>query len=223
MKNPETESGQKKQDEKFLNQLDKVGSQGDKHEGESDICMVRFLGGSVLGSEEAHLVPLPITDDRDTDYIDSRLKQGADLVIVRGGASDGESPICTGHSPWITDARRRLTPEAAAETKRPCGECHLNEGEVCDICAASLAPALKAQEGHKSEHWYDPSSGQIECECCCGAALDAEVERKKYADLASLAKKLDAALAKIEDESIDHRAVMIARAVLAEAKKAGCA
>jgi len=47
----------------------------------ADVRVVRPVGGSVLGSEEADLVPLPITDDRDTDYVDPKLKEEADLVI----------------------------------------------------------------------------------------------------------------------------------------------
>ncbi len=51
------------------------------NEDTTDVRMVRPVGGSVLGSEEADLVPLPITDDRDLDYIDPRLRGSADLIV----------------------------------------------------------------------------------------------------------------------------------------------
>lgn len=34
-----------------------------------------------MGQEQADLIPLPITDDRDFDYVDPRLREEADLII----------------------------------------------------------------------------------------------------------------------------------------------
>jgi hypothetical protein len=51
------------------------------NEDKADVRVVRPMDGSVLGSQEADLVPLPITDDRDFDYVDPRLKDEADLVV----------------------------------------------------------------------------------------------------------------------------------------------
>ena len=36
-----------------------------------------------------------------------------------------------------------------------------------------------------SEHWRNPDTGQIECDCCCGWALDAEETHKELAMLRS--------------------------------------
>jgi hypothetical protein len=51
------------------------------NEDNADVRVVRPVDGRLLGSQEANLVPLSITDDRDFDYIDTRLKGEADLVI----------------------------------------------------------------------------------------------------------------------------------------------
>lgn len=51
-------------------------------EDQADVRVVRPVDRGVLGQEEANLVPLPITDDRDFDYIDPRLREEADLVIT---------------------------------------------------------------------------------------------------------------------------------------------
>ncbi len=41
-------------------------------------------------------------------------------------------------------------------------------------------PAPK-QDGVHNQHWRNPETGQAECECCCGWALDMERERKEHA------------------------------------------
>lgn len=51
------------------------------NDNKTNVRVVRPVGGGILGSQEADLVPLPITDDRDFDYVDPRLKEDADLVI----------------------------------------------------------------------------------------------------------------------------------------------
>lgn len=37
----------------------------------------------------------------------------------------------------------------------------------------------KLSKAHNSSHWYNPETGQAECECCCGAALDYDAMRKR--------------------------------------------
>lgn len=51
------------------------------NEDKADVRVVRPVDRGVLGSQEESLVHLPITDDRDFDYLDPRLKDEADLVI----------------------------------------------------------------------------------------------------------------------------------------------
>jgi len=50
-------------------------------EDQADVRVVRPVDRSVLGQEETNLVPLPITDDRDLDYVDPRLRDEADLIV----------------------------------------------------------------------------------------------------------------------------------------------
>jgi len=54
---------------------------GKGDEMQTNIRVVRPMGRGVLGQEEKNFVPLPITDDRDLDYIDPRLRDVADLVL----------------------------------------------------------------------------------------------------------------------------------------------
>jgi hypothetical protein len=61
----------------------------EKREDTTDVCLVRPVGGGVLGQEEPNLVSLPITDDRDFDHVDPRLKEQADLVISLASRTDG--------------------------------------------------------------------------------------------------------------------------------------
>lgn len=50
-------------------------------ENKADVRVVRPVGESVLGSEAEDFIPLPITDDRDFDYVDPQLREEAGLVI----------------------------------------------------------------------------------------------------------------------------------------------
>ena len=45
-----------------------------------------------------------------------------------------------------------------------------------------LAPTAPKPDVH-SEHWRNPETGQVECECCCSWALDCEQDRKQIATL----------------------------------------
>lgn len=52
-----------------------------KSEDQSNIRMVRPVDRSLLGQEGPHLIPLPVADDRDFDYLDPGLRDEADLVM----------------------------------------------------------------------------------------------------------------------------------------------
>lgn len=51
------------------------------NEDKINIRVVRSMGRDILESQEKNFVPLPITDDRDFDYIDPQLKNKANLVL----------------------------------------------------------------------------------------------------------------------------------------------
>ena len=67
----------------------------------------------------------------------------------------------------------------------------LNRGNESKV--ASLMKELAEKEAsasHTSQHWMNPETGQAECECCCGWALDFDAMReraeKAEAELAAL-------------------------------------
>jgi hypothetical protein len=43
-----------------------------------------------------------------------------------------------------------------------------------------------------SEHWHNPETGQVECECCCKWALDAHEDHKTIAALHKQVERLSA-------------------------------
>jgi hypothetical protein len=74
--------------------------------------------------------------------------------------------------------------------------------ERCAKAEAEVA-ALKAELAEPwkhSEHWRNPETGQVECECCCSWALDAEKDHREIARLTALCAEHMIKLASIGDE-----------------------
>lgn len=119
--------------------------------------------------EQTELPPMPEIQENDADY-HLTMKALADL---------SEHQHEWEHSRTLIELRlrERQLCEALAEIHRlkpptpiPVGE---HPRADCEGCGDSKCPCNQI-EPHKSEHWRNPETGQVECECCCGWALDTE-------------------------------------------------
>lgn len=98
----------------------------------------------------------------------------------------------------------RALDHAAQEQRRPCGECHLQPGEVCDICGKQEqpAPAGSAVEEQSAVEWVNNKTTQ-----CQHVPKRVNVVRTNYAlALAYRFDELSAKFAEVERKrDSDHR------------------
>lgn len=112
---------------------------------------------------------------------------------------------------YVADGERRREPGMSETAKQPITEADINTA-IEKLCAdherelaakdaeiERLKKELEEPWKH-SDHWRDPETGQVECECCCAWALDCSSLQDENAPLKAQVERLSAPVIISDDE-----------------------